>query len=125
MVWLAGWGGGVTFASGAISARSGRSRSPEAIVIGRKHLQALSGLGESCGSSGDGSGRAGGSRTADLGNGFHNRGDNSLANFQSSCRLLNGGGTLAETWHAGKASDVRADGGGLVLWLKVEGEAQR
>ena len=23
------------------------------------------------------------------------------------------------------ASDVRADGGGLVLWLKAEGEAQR
>ena len=70
---------------------------------------------------GDGWGRTGGSRTTDSGNGFHNRRDSRFAQF-CSCLLFNGGGTaaLAETWQAGKASDVKADGGGLVSWLKVQ-----
>ena len=84
MAWLAGWGGGgVTFVSGAICARSGRSRSPKAIVIGRKHLQALSGLGESCGSSGDGWGGAGGSATADFGICNVHRQASTFANLRS------------------------------------------
>ena len=67
MAWLAGWGVGVTFVSGAICARSGRSRSPEPIPTAAKHLQHIGKVGAPCGSSGDGWGGAGGSETADLG----------------------------------------------------------
>ena len=116
--WLAG-GVAVTFVSGAISARSGRSRSPEAIVIGRKHLQALSGLGESCGSSGDGWGGAGGSETADLGICNVHRQPTTFANFRGWTPGENGRVRAAQTRHLLSHSGGKADGEEFELSLKV------
>ena len=119
MVWLAGWGGGVTFVSGrAICARSGRSRSPETIPTAAKHLQHSGKVGAPCGSSGDGWGGAGGSETADLGICNVHRQPTTFANFRRWAPE-NGRMRAAQTRGSTCESGGKADGEEFELSLRV------
>ena len=119
MAWLAGWGrGGHLLVSGAICARSGRSRSPEPIPTAAKHLQHIGKVGAPCGSSGDGGGGAGGSETADLGICNVHRQPTSLANF-SRWAPENGRSRAAQTRHLLSHSGGKADGEEFELSLRV------
>ena len=101
-----------------VSARSGRSRSPEPLFERAKHLQHSGEVGAPCGSSGDGWGGAGGSATADLGICNLHRQRTTLANF-SRCAPENGRSRAAQTRHLLSHSGGKADGEEFELSLKV------
>ena len=104
--------------SGAICARSGRSRPPETIPTAAKHLQHIGKVGAPCGSSGDGWGGAGGSETADLGICNVHRQHTTLANF-SRWTPENYRSRAAQTRHLLSHSGGKADGEEFELSLKV------
>ena len=119
MVWLAGWGGGgVHLRVWRDLAKSGRSRWPETRFQRAKHLQHSGEVGAPCGSSGGGWGRAGGSKTADLGICIVHRQYTTLANF-SGWTPENGRMRAAQTRHLLSHSGGKADGEEFELSLKV------
>ena len=104
--------------SGAICARSGRSRSPEPIPTAAKHLQHIGKVGAPCGSSGDGWGGAGGSATADFGICNAHRQYTTFANLRR-CTPENGRMRAAQTRHLLSHRGGKADGEEFELSLRV------